>query len=326
MSTATTNKMILLFPENATNVELKREGWNQYIPVGFGTALHPTDLVKSDGLGSILCPDLTVQPIPEQGRPPCPLDQGWLEYNEYKFGSGSRGPSKDIPYIIFPRNTALINPNPLLQWRDTNASSYTVSITQNGETIWEDDNVVGNSIQYPTSAPQLMAGTDYLLVVEDNDTGYSSVEDPAKGLGFELLDDESINRAEKRRGEILNQTMLDESAKKLTLAVYYVNLEFQGTRRLWGEAWLVLDDLAKSQKAPVVYLQMGNVLSAMKLHDEAEETYETALHLAETLRDIETQAVAYVGLWQLLGDPAYLDKAVSLYEDLGDQTMVEKLK
>jgi len=327
-SDVSANNIALLFPDNSSNVELKREGWNQYVPVGFGTILHPTDLVKAEGSGSILCSDLTVQSIPERGRPPCPFVRGWLEYNEYEFGSGPRGAPEEIPYIIFPRNTALIDPNPNLMWKNTNSKSYTVSIrnTETEETIWEDDKVIGDSVNYPLSAPLLISSVDYLLIVKDNDTGYSSLDDPAKGLGFELLNDDLIILIEQRQSEIFNHSNLDESAKNLALAIYYLNFEAQNSRRIWGEALLILEDIAKEKRSPAVYLQLGNTLLAIKLQSEAEVAFETALQLAEMMRDLEAQASAYIGLWHVFGDSGYMYEALSLYKELGDQSNAEKYR
>jgi tetratricopeptide (TPR) repeat protein len=180
-------------------------------------------------------------------------------------------------------------------------------------------------MHYPDDAPALQPGTDYLLVVQDDATGRASAEDPAKGLGFQLLGEAERATVEGRRDGILALESLDEPARDLALAVYYAGLDFEG-RGLWGEAWLLLESVVQTQDAPTVQLLMGDMAAAMKLPDEAEAAHRAALGSAEAMGDLESQAAAYAGLWRIQGDKSYLERALELYERLGDEDTAEALR
>src|SRR5690606_3627285 len=112
--------------------------------------------------------------------------------------------AQEIPYIIYPRSSSILTFEPSLYWHDTGASSYTVSIRKDGKSIWENKSISGNYFQYPLSGPDLITAEDYLLIVTDNDTGRSSNEDPAKGLGFEVPEQGVLKLVEQRQSEIMS--------------------------------------------------------------------------------------------------------------------------
>ena len=306
---------------------LKREGWSDYIPVGFGTIIQYNDLLQVDGTASVLCGDLTVKTISGRDNCPCPPGPGRLEYK----GAHYRAIPKTVPYIQHPRNTLILDPHPLLRWNDTGASSHTVAIVSGGETVWSQPGVTGNSIRYPDGAPALQPDTDYLLTVQDGE--HTSGDDPTKGLGFQVLGEAERAIVEERRDEILALASLDSPARDFALAVYYATWqapadekEQADERGLWGEAWLLLESVAQTQNEPAVHLWMGDVLAAMKLFDEAEAVYQAALQRADALGDLEAQAAAYAGLWRLTGKETNREKAIALYEELGDKRAVEALQ
>jgi hypothetical protein len=289
---------------------LKREGWSDYIPVGFGTIIQYNDLLQVDGTASVLCGDLTVKTIS---------------------GPHYRAIPDAIPYIQHPRNTLVLDSQPMLRWNDTGASSYIVAIASGGETVWSQPGVTGNSIRYPDGAPALQPDTDYLLTVQDGE--HSSGDDPTKGLGFQVLGEAERAIIEERRDEILALSSLDSPARDFALAVYYATWQVPADetepadgRGLWGEAWLLLESVAQTQNEPAVHLWMGDVLAAMKMFDEAEAVYQTALQRADALGDLEAQAAAYAGLWRLTGKETNREKAIALYEELGDKRAVEALQ
>lgn len=308
------------------NIQLKREGWKDYVPVGFGTMLSPTDLLKVEGSVSVLCADLSIGSLDALGRVPCPADQGWLEYYGFRFDSLQRSIPLEVPYILYPRNTLVLDERPLLHWHATGAVSYTVALLKDGQVVWSQADVVSDTLRYPADAPSLRPGTDYLLIVQDNTTGRVSTEDPAKGLGFQLLDEADRRTVAQRRAEILGLASLDEPARQMALAMYYLGLEWEGERRLWGEAWWLLKAVAQTEDAPAVYLRLGDALAAMKLPGEAEAAYGKSLQRAEPLGDLETQAVAHCALWRLGDDAAHFDQAVVLYEALGDEAKADELR
>ncbi len=308
-------------------VEIKREGWKEYVPVAFGTLVRSTDLLNAEGNATLLCADLNLKAATGKGRQPCPTEAGWLEYEGSRFDSGQRGSGPSVPYILYPRNTLVLESRPLLRWNDTGASSYTVSIERDGKEIWSQSDVVGNTIRYPDDEPALQPGADYSLTVQENTTGgHSSTEDKAKGLNFRLLRSSEAALVEERRDEIMALELPDESVRHLVLAVYYAGLELENERRLWGDAWLLFESVDQTQRAPAVQLLLGDVCVAIKLPDEANAAYQAALESAKALGDLESQAAAYAGLWRVWGYAEYLEQALELYERLGDEDAAEALR
>jgi len=68
------------------------------------------------------------------------------------------------------------------------------------------------------------------------------------------------------------------------------------------------------------------MLLAMRLPDEAETAYQMALEQAKVLNDLESQAAAHAGLWHVTQDAMHLDKAIELYDELGDEAAQQALE
>ncbi len=324
------------------DAHLKREGWSDYAPIDFGTPILHTDLLRVDGTLSVLCGDLSIRVVEGLDNVPCPPALGWMERDGAYYGvDASAGGGvragvlpDDVPYVQHPRNTLILDPRPLLRWHDTGAVSYTVAIVQSGSAIWRQDDVVGNEIRYPEDAPALQADQDYLLLVVDNETGKTSGGDPTRGIGFQVAAPAHREAIESHREAVLALPSLDEPTRDFAMATYYATWrpsteEEAGVdtgRGLWGEAWLLLESAAETHDAPAVHLWTGDVLSAMKLPDEAEAAYQAALERAEALGDLESQAAAQAGLWYVTGDEVHREKAVELYERLGDEAAQQALE
>ena len=296
---------------------LKRDGWTEYTSVAFGTLLAHDDLLNIEGRAQILCGDLTLKELEDETDScPCPAWEGRFELD----GAGYRGIPQDIPYIQHPRNTLILDAEPLLRWHDTGATSYTVEIVQGGPTIWQRKDVTTTEIVYPPDAPTLEPDVDYLLVVRDNDSGIESGADPSPGIGFRIITPTQQSSLDAHCDAVAALPDLDEAARDYALALCYTTWEPEsGGRRPWGAAWLLLESAAKTHDAPAVHLWRGDVLSAIKLPDEAEAAYRKALERAKGLGDLESQATAWAGLWRVTGYHRYLDQAIELYVQLGDK-------
>jgi hypothetical protein len=310
---------------------IKREGWTDFQRIGFGGLVRSTDLLKTDGKITLVCADLqTIKTFSGLGRNPCPLPNGEiaLKYDEMLFSSSRRGVlANTIPSILSPRNTTIIDPNPLLKWENTGAKSYMIEVTQAGESVWKNANVTGTELIYPPDAEKLIAGKDYLLVITDNDTGKSSTEDPEKGLGFQVASDEDREKIIRQWEIINNLPELDEDGKDFALAMYDVNVR-TGGRGLWGDSYILLEKLAKGKpNEPAIFLRLGDVLAKMKRWDEAEAAYQNALTQSENRQDTESKADSLASLWRI--DPSqqsYYDDALKLYRAIGETAKATQLQ
>lgn len=324
----------LLISLNA-QVEIKREGWNDFLPIGFGTFIYPTDLLKPSDSTNILCPDLhTIKTLNSLGRNACPLPDNsgltshgelvfsGMNYEKLLISAGTRNAiPAEIPYILYPRSTKIVEGYPILRWNDTNAQSYTVEIRHGSKTIWQQADVSGTQLEYPASKPPLAPGNDYLLVVTDNSTRRSSREDPNKGLGFQVVSSDQLAAIDAQQQAILNLEGLDPTAQKLALALYNSN------NGLWGQSVALLQEIVRSQpEDPALYLYLGRALEKTKLSDEEQSAYQTAFDKAKNLNDLESMADALSMLWAVTHDQAYFDQALDLYQRIGDQDKVEKLQ
>ena len=313
---APTSTIVNLLVAVEGQAQLKREGWTTYTPVDFGTRIYPTDLLTVEGAASVLCADLSIKPVAELGRCPCPVEHGWLEYKGFRFDS-LRGVPQEVPYILYPRHTLVLDAQPWLRWHATGGVSYTISIMSGGREIWSQADVTSNMLRYPADAPILQPGIDYLLVVRDNATGRASTEEGVPGIGFRVIDAATLETVGQRRAEI-QALPLDTSARDLALALYYAGLETGDGHGLWGEAWLLLESVVQTRPTPAVQVLLGDVLAALQLPREAEEAYRDAYQNAEALGDLESQAAALEGLCRVTGDTAQCDQARELYQMLGD--------
>ena len=301
--------------------QLKRAGWKVYSPVGFGALLQYDDLLDVDGRVQILCGDLTVRTL-ASGRDscPCPPWEGAFTTGGAKY----RNVPQNVPYIQYPRNTLILDAQPLLRWRDTDASGYTVAVIQAGRTLWEQTGVTDATLRYPADAPLLQPGVDYLLRVQAEDSDVSSDEDPARGIGFRLIAPAQQAALEAHCAPVTALLDLDDAARDYALALCYATWEPEGSERgPWGAAWLLLETVAQTHDAPAVHLWTGDLLSRVTLPAEAEAAYRVALARAEALGDLASQAAAHAGLWRVTGDAGAKDTAIALYKQLGDLETVK---
>jgi hypothetical protein len=306
------------------SVQLKRDGWAEYTSVGFGTLLAHDDLLEIQGSAQILCGDLTLKELEDETDScPCPAWEGRFELD----GATYRGIPQNVPYIQHPRNTFILDAEPLLRWHDTGATSYTVAIVQGGVAIWQRKDVTTHEIIYPADAPTLEPGVDYLLIVQDNDTGVESTEDPTKGIGFCVASSAQQKALAAHCDAMSALSDLDAAARDYALALCYAMWEPEsGGRRPWGAAWLLLESVAETHDSPAVHLWRGDMLLAMRLPDEVETAYQMALEQAKSLGDVESQADAYTGLWLVTSNEMHLDKAIELYDELGDEAAQQALE
>lgn len=318
----------------ASPVQLNREGWPAYHPVAFGTVLYPTDLLKVETKTAILCvgPELEVKTVsPGEHRVPCPPAEGILNYRGAKFRVrlADTAGTGDIPFILYPRTTLLLENRPTLYWNDTGASSYTVILTQAGQQVWVKGDVTAHTLPYPADQAPLEQGKDYRLVVIDNDSYISSRQSEPAGTGFRLATAQEKNQIEDQLEKIEAEEALTGVDLQFATGVYYASLEPSASSGFspLGEAWQIFDTLVKTQTAPAIHLWYGDILTGLKLPDDVvEKAYQRALASAEEMNDVESQATARVRLWCLTETEPYLGEAVELYQELADQAEVQRLQ
>lgn len=316
-----------LLLDSTGTVKLKRvdEGWSTFQPIENHTPLLPNDLLEVEGQAVVLCAG-TQQVILETGPNDilCRRQPARFQYNGAEYNVPQR--PGDVPYVLYPRRTLLLDERPALIWHDTGADTYQLTLLaqQTGES-WRETATATTEISYPAQWPPLQPGVSYLLLVTDE----TEAEDQTPGIGFALADEAQLQEMEQDTQTIAALPDLDETERTFILAAYYAThkpdpgAEWQPV----GEAWRNFEALAQTHNTPALHLWRGYTLMEMLLPLEAEAAFKAAIAAAEPVDDLETQARAYTVLGQLNCEETYFNQAEALYTSLDAQTeLVQKSK
>ncbi len=309
-------------------VQLKRNGWSNYTRVDFGARLRSDDLLRVKDTATVLCANLMPKSMSSGiASTPCSPGPGVLSFEGAQYVVRSENPHKKVPRNLYPRNTLVLDNRPSLRWHDTGASSYTVAIMDGGTAVWTQEKVVGIELVYPSDAPALRPNIDYLLHITDNDTDLTSMEDLYRGTGFQVIGQSDATIMAATREKIMGLNSLNNYERQFALAAFYSSpAHTESGFSPLAEAWQILIHLIPHVDTPAVHLLLGDVLAAMKLPNEGQAAYQVAIARAEALDDSYSRAVAHAQLWRMTREEQYREKAIKLYERVGDQEQIEFLK
>jgi len=179
---------------------------------------------------------------------------------------------------------------------------------------------------YPTSAPPLKAGVNYLLQIQA-DNGRTSRDESAPGLSFKLLTPEETEpiRASEAR---LRALKLPSEAETFALVHLYVGQD------LIAEAIELLEKLVKDgSQETAVYRTLGDLYHRIGLERLAEDRYLKAQQLAEKAGDVEGQAACLTGLGEVyisLGNRDlalhHWQRALQQYKIIGDAAKIAQVQ
>jgi hypothetical protein len=235
----------------------------------------------------------------------------------------ARGPEDAlIPYVISPRNTAVLSDRPDLSWNPiAGVSQYTVSLMNGDTTIWTKE-VNTNRITYPTDANTLQPGIDYTLVITAGNGRASTEEDTQPA--FHLLSPTKAATVRQAETLLAAQSATEETA--LLKADFYTGAE------LYSEAINTLEALVnQGTSSATVYRQLGDLYARSDLNIRAEPYYLDAIPLAaENLEEqARTQAALgelYVAIEQNQEAAKYFTQAKENYEKLNNQLKVKEMQ
>jgi hypothetical protein len=307
---------------------VKRQGWGSYAPVLFGTTVRRGDLLRLDGASQVkvVCAGLTVLDAPRGiGGVPCPASsRPLLRYQGSTVISTRAYGATAFPVILAPRKTKLLDPQPRLRWTAVNGASGYQVIVRGGSLNWGVEVRGKTELIYPRSAPPLLSGVDYKLIVLANNQ--RSDEEGAPGMGFALL---SSNEAKevRREEQRIRDMRLAELPTRFLIAHLYAGYG------LHAEAIEQLEDLDKKMPEPASARLLGDLFQTIGLNRQAEQSYSTALELSRRAGDEEGQLLARQALAQIYGalnnknlSAQHLKAALELARKLGDQTTAGKLE
>jgi hypothetical protein len=320
-----------LISEIKGDVRLKRSQGNGYQKANIGDLLNPSDQLQlgAGASATVMCDNLTFWTVPAEKvslvSDGCGSNQSII-FRPNSLRSPSRAPNETIPYIISPRNTALLTNCPIFRWNAVaGATRYQVRVQDAGLTLDWQMETSQTQIEYP-GKPPLQTNSNYSLIVE-TDTGDSSAEEQGSDLSFTLLD---AGKADSVRTKVaqLKQQQLTQEVEGLALAYLYqsYNLKAEAIELLEGLMKQGSQIVAVSQLLGDLYLQVG-------LSQQAKNAYLQALELAKQTEDLEGQAEAQTGLGLKeygLGKKTeareWLIQAQTNYQKLGVQSKVEEVQ
>ena len=233
-----------------------------------------------------------------------------------------RGPEDAlIPYVISPRNTAVLSDRPSLHWNPiAGVDRYTVSVRNGDSVIWTKE-VNTNIITYPAEMDALESGIDYTLVIEAAN-GRSSTEEDTE-LSFHLLP--------STRAEVVRQAQSLFASQATTEEAALLQADFYTGSELYSEAIDTLKILIETTQSPTIHRQLGDLYARSSLYLWAEPRYLSAVSLAE--EDLEEQARAQAALGELyvaieLNQEAvrWFTQAMESYKELDNQFKVRELQ
>ena len=314
-------------------VRLRRAGWIDFLPAGFGVAVGPGDLLRvaEGGSAAVFCGDESKwemgpaslaadgleHGVPCQaGRPPRP----WADV------AALRGEEDHlIPYVLRPRNTALLNTQPALSWHSLpDVNTYALTLISDDGQDRAPVQATGGELDWPEDWPPLESHATYVLVVEGDGRHSDETSASHAGLGFWLLPAEEAESVQALEARLRAQSLSPTAAGMLVAELYLGH----GLR---AEAAELLEALADDGTL-AVWLALGQVYLETGLAVEAQASFEQALKGAQTAGELEAEAASQVGLGlaaRLLNDQEatgeYLQAARALYEQIGHRDGLDQV-
>lgn len=309
------------------DVKVKKDEWSQWQKADSVRTLSPNDQIEigTNSSATIYCSDLSEWTIEQPGTywlyDGCSPGEPTLKLpnsnNDTRRPGGIKEQAlQNIPYIISPRNTSILNNQPTIRWNAVPGATQYRVIVEDWEAETSDTEIIYTG--------ELEAEFFYFVnVVANND---SSSEDEAE-VGFKVLEEQK-EKDTLAHIEAVKQQQLTEEAEGLVLAHLYRGNDLN------IDAISVLEELVqKGSKQVSVYQLLGDIYQQVGLSLQAKETYSQGLALAKNVENIAGQAEIQAELGEVeyaLGNEdeaiQWLEKAKARYLVLENESQIEKLE
>ena len=227
---------------------------------------------------------------------------------------------ESLPYIITPRNTALLPGRIDIAWNAIpDANTYRVRIRGRGGFLWESDWLTATATTYTAS---LEAGRTYEIAVE-TDRGVSSNPNGSASPTFRILTEAEVSTAHQEVAQI-EALALDSTAHALAVAQVYRNYNLN------QDAIAILEaQIQSGTQSAALYQLQASIYEQIGLTRQAQERYNRALGLSNA-DDLEQRAYIQERLGRLarsIADHAeaviWLQAAEANYRQLLDASLPE---
>jgi len=231
------------------------------------------------------------------------------------------GTNPQIPFLITPRRTLILDPKPTIRWNPVPGSSqYTVKIVNAQGIVWQTQ-VKESQVTYSgTSA--LQPGIPYSITIQTN-TGKASQSEA--GSEFILLRDAEAKVVQAAVNQIA-QSDFNADIKALKLVDYYSTYEVPEplayglsektakSYRLNADAIATLKTLiAQDKQSPLIYRTLGDLYLQTGVMAPAENAYLRAIETVQSLEDLEEWSLTLYGLGELYEVTQNLQQALIFY-------------
>ncbi len=208
----------------------------------------------------------------------------------------------------FTYQTLFLSENPLLTWPPVSGvNSYRVKVKAGEELIWE-KTVEGTSVQY--QGEPLVPKFFYELVVE----GMKEDEPSLYQLKLRRVNPVTAEFV-RNKVVVIEGESVSEEAQALILADYYREEQESVTSGFLLAAALPLEKLVQTgNKTPVVHRLLGDIYLRLGRQQEAKETYQKGILLAEAANNLSETAAAQVGMAHLAVSEGNFSEATRLLE------------
>jgi predicted Rdx family selenoprotein len=318
-----------LISEVKGEVKIKRAGRKVDQVAHVGDRLRTADILRvgKGGAAKVLCQNTLIWNLKTTGN--FPVSQGCQATGRaiLQPTNDDRIPTRSpndptIPYIISPRDTAVLEAQPLLRWNPVvGVKRYQVEVQGPG-VRWQ-IKVEQSQVVYGDSQP-LKPGMRYRVVVTA-DNGASSQSDTV--TGFTLLDKAAAGQI-KTEVTQLQQQALSEEGKILAVAHLERSNELNAAAIDRLEQWL-----SKGNRSAAANQLLGNLYWQVGLPRLARERYVTGLELMKQDGNLEGQAEILTGLGKVDESLAQLKQAIEWlgaaqesYQALGDEAKVREIQ
>lgn len=312
-------------------VEIKQPTWKSYQRAYLGDLLSPSDKLRlaQNATVKVRCDNSGIWNLNSFGEfevsKGCPsTTRKVLRRQDSKTSPTRAGNDPTIPYLISPRNSAILTRQPTLRWNPVaGATSYQVQVLGPGVN-WSTQ-VSPPQVVYSGEQP-LKAGSRYWVNVTANN-GASNQKEEGRFRGFSVLseaDSQRVNTEIKK----LQQTSFTQESQALALAHLYRSNDLN------VDAIDLLEGLVKKgNQSSAVYQLLGSIYQQVGLNQLAKERYLRALQLAKAQKNLVGEAMVQASLGEVNEALDELKEALKSYQAaqgsyqaLGDEEKVRELQ
>jgi len=311
------------------SVQIKQPNRSNYQKANFGDQLRVGTRIRVDkgAMAMVTCSNATNVQVPTGKesllQDVCKgSDRPVLYRKDQKAGPTRSGEDSTLPYLISPRNTALLGHQPLLRWNNIHTAPYQVTV-KGGEVNWS-TTVSQAQVVFPGDRQPIKPGFRYRVTVVAQDGKKTAQDDP---VSFTFLSDEQVRQVQKEVQQV-QQLSLDPAAQALALAFLYQHYDLK------AEAIDLLEAASKKGIPMTATTQvLGELYQQSGLPRSAKDQYVKALQLAKTEKNLEGQAMLQTHLGEVNETLDQLKEALqsfqaakSSYQSLGDTAQVSTLQ